>query len=370
VAIVKSTATANRRLLQPALLILLELASTSSMTGCASFRWMMASRNRDLLSGAPQLRNVNNPQMEEIVAHINRNAEGIRSWRANSVKIMANQWPLSGTLAVEKGNHVRLVVSSPVGKEFDLGSNDERFWVWSRRMDPPFVTCRHENMEAARQQLGLPFEPRWLMQALGVEPLSTANLKMEIDPSKRQARLIEEFMSTHGLPLRRAVLVDLKTGTVVEHCLYNYDGVRVALARLSGHEFFNTEGVVLPHRVLLDWPQNQMSMSMELGRIQLNPQSIPSEIWDMPDSAGYPIVQLDAGAAPHRIAVRPESAARVNPRESDGAPEDEQEESEETDDAPPERPFERPRDYSGRAWLLDEPVQPERKLDSDDDWAK
>lgn len=348
---------------QRILLLLLGLMTITTSSGCMWGR-AMGIRFRDPMAGAPRLRNINNPQMEEIVAHLNQNTQRIRSWRANGVNIMVNRFPLSGTLAVEKGSHVRLVVSSALGKEVDLGSNDERFWVWSRRMDPAFVTCRHENMETARQQLGIPFEPNWLMQALGVEPLLAAGMKMEIDPSKRQARLVEEVTTAHGRPLRRTVLVDLKLGCVVEYSLYNYDGARVALARLSGHE--TTDGVVLPHRVLLDWPQNQMAMAMDLGKIQVNPHSIPSEIWQMPNSPDYTLVHLDAGVPPIRLGVRPESASHLNSMEMEPS----NEEFDENADPPSIREFERPLDRSGRARLLDEPVESDSPYTADDDWAR
>lgn len=348
------------------LLLLLGFAAGTVLSGCASFRGMMAGRYRDPMAGAPRLQNTANPQMNEIVAHLNQNTHRIHGWRANSVRIEAHHLTLSGTLAVEKGNHVRLVVSSPLGKEVDLGSNDERFWVWSRRPDPAFVTCRHENIDCARQQLGIPFEPQWLMQALGVEPLSDAGMKMEVDPTRRQARLVEIVMSAHGRPLRRAVLVDLKNnGIVLEHSLYNYDGLPLARARLSRHSVESADGVVLPHRVVLDWPQQQMSMTMDLGKIQVNPQSMPSGIWDMPDSPGFPVVHLDSGVPPNRIAIHPDSAARLNsdeiaPNESDA----------EYDDLPPEQEFNRPLDRSGRARLLEEDDEFVPPVSADDDWAR
>ena len=328
----------------------------------------MPVRFRDPMAGAPRLRNIQNPQMEEIVSLLNQNTQRIQSWRANGVTITVNGFKLPGTLAAEKGGHVRLLVTSPLGsKEFDLGSNDERFWVCSRRMDPSFVTCRHENMEAARQQMGIPFEPKWLMQTLGVEPLSTAGMKMELDPSRPQARLVEEVTTAHGRPLRRTVLVDLKMGTVIEYSLYSYDGARVALARLSGHK--NENGVVLPHRVVLDLPQNRMSMTMDLREIQVNTQTIPSEIWEMPESPGYPVVHLDAGIPPTRIGIRPESASHLNSQELEPSQYDDDENA----NPPSVREFERALDRSGRARLLDESAESDSPFAAaveEEEWAR
>jgi hypothetical protein len=285
----------RRAFAHPVSLCVLALAVASALPGCFTSRSMFAGRQRDPMAGAPRMRNVSNPPLEEVVAHLNRNTDRIQSWRANSVKIRANGMSVSGTLAVEKGRHLRLVVNSLRGNEVDLGSNDERFWVWSREMQPAFVTCKHENMDAVRQEMGIPFEPDWLMQALGVARLPATGVTMEADPTNQQARLVEQIVSAHGQPLRRAVLVDLRRGIVIEHSLYNYNGERIAQARLSDHKLNKAAGAVLPHRVELEWPQNQLSLTMCLGGVQINPESIPARVWEVPAMQGYQIVHLDAG---------------------------------------------------------------------------
>ena len=222
---------------------------------------------------------------------------------------------------------MRLVVSSPMGNEVDLGSNDERFWVWSRHLDPAFVTCKHENMDVARKELGVPFEPEWLMEALGVAPLPASGVTMETDPSNKHVRLVQQVVTAHGLPLRKVVLVNLTKGRgiVVEHSLYDYDGKRIALAKLSGHHLDKATGAVLPHRVILDWPQTQMSMTMDLGKIQINPASIPAQIWAMPDLPGYEVVNLDEGLPPTRVAIHSKPSGDLGPIEESSTDDDDDE---------------------------------------------
>lgn len=280
------------------------------LPGCLVARGMLAIHQRDPLAGAPRLRNARNPRVEEVVAHLNQNTERIQSWRANRVRITADGWLLSGTIAVEKGRHLRLEVTSMRGKEVDLGSNDERFWVWSRDMDPGFVTCKHENLERAREMVGIPFEPDWLMQALGVESIPTTGVTMQSDPANEHVRLVEHIVSAHGQPLRRAVVVDLKKGIVVEHSLYNYNSVPIATAKLSDHRHDKDSGVVLPHRVVIELPQNKMAMTMCLSGVQVNPNSIPSTVWEMPHIRDCQVVNLDAGIPTGgiRMVTRPDNS--------------------------------------------------------------
>ena len=291
-------------------LFLIALLAGCILPGCTATRGMIARRHVDPMAGAPCLQNIRNPPLEEVVSHLNRNTDRLQSWQANRVGVKYDKWTFTGMIAVEKGRHLRLVVNSLRGNEVDLGSNDERFWVWCRDMDPSFVTCKHENMDAARQQMGIPFEPDWLMQALGVAPLPISGVTMETDPANEQARLEEKVISAHGLPLRREILIDLKRGIVLEHSLYNYDGIRIARAKLTDHRMDKTSGVVLPHKVVLDWPQNKLSLTLTLGEVHINAGSIASRLWEMPESSSSQIVHLDAGVKPKNIsiAIRPDSS--------------------------------------------------------------
>ncbi|HEY0980552.1 hypothetical protein [Schlesneria sp.] len=265
-----------------------------SLSGCVSGRGIIWKRARDPMAGAPCLKNVSNPSIEEVVAHLNQNTDRIHSWQAKKVKIRVDKYSFNGMLAVEKDRKFRLQVMSMRGKEVDLGSNSDRFWVWAREMDPGFVTCRHENMDAARHQIGIPFEPDWLLQTLGVAPLPTTGVTIETDPEYEQARLVEQIVTAHGLPLRRVVLVDLKKGIVIEHSLYSNDATRLAQAKLDDHRLDPASGAVLAHQIRLDWPQTKMTLTMDLGEVQINPSSIPVDCWDLPEFPHTQVVHLDA----------------------------------------------------------------------------
>jgi hypothetical protein len=195
------------------------------------------------------------------------------------------------------------VVHSIAGHEVDMGSNDEVFWIWAKRMEPSYVYCHHNQIEAARQTLGVPFEPQWLMQALGVAPLDTRDLKMQIDATGHQARLVQPVLTAHGRPLEKVMQVDLVHGVITEHSIFDGRGNKIAQARLEDFRLDKQSGAVLARRVKLDWPQNQMSLVMNLGNVEINPHSIPPQIWDMPaPMPGIQIVDLGRVGSERRIA--------------------------------------------------------------------
>ena len=284
-------------------IVIVALLCIITLPGCAGMKGFGNRHTIDTMASVPKPRWADDPQVEEVVDHLNRNVDKLQAWRANSVKIRAKvdniYVPLKGTLAVERGRHLRLVVDSLVGNEVDIGSNDERFWIWAKRMPPPqYVFCRHEQMDDVRQSMGIPFEPEWLMQALGVAPLSAVGMKLEIEPTARQARLVQQITSAHGKPLRKVILVDLPRGVILEHSVYDYHGQRVAVAKLEDHQHDKASGVVLPRRVKLDCPQSDLSLVMNLGPVEINPRGIPSQIWDMPKLSGYQMVDLGATIRP------------------------------------------------------------------------
>jgi hypothetical protein len=284
--------TARRAVLRSACLVLVgsaPLIGCTGLVGCASFRL----RQPNHLAAVPRPRFSEDPQLEEVVDHLNRNVDKLHSWQAHKVQIRANNMPgLSGSLVVEEGQHLRMLVNSLAGHEVDMGSNSDVFWIWAKRMEPSYVFCRHEQIDVARQQLGIPFEPQWLMQALGVAPIETEGLTMQIDPTGQRARLVQPLLTAHGQPLQKVMVVDLVHGVITEHCIQDSRGQKIAVARLDDFRRDKASGAVLPHRVKLDWPQNQMSLVMNMGEVEINPASIPSQIWDMPTMRGTQVVDL------------------------------------------------------------------------------
>ncbi len=262
------------------------------LPGCAGLGRFGLHGPRDHLA-AVRPRFSDDPQLEEVVDHLNRNIQKLHAWKAHSVKIRANNMPgLSGSLAVEEGQHLRMVVNSLGGHEVDMGSNNDVFWIWAKRMEPSYVYCRHEQIDSARQTLGVPFEPHWLMQALGVESLDKQNLKMQIDPTGQRARLVQSVVTAHGYPMEKVMQVDLVHGIITEHCIYDSRGAKIAQARLDDFRVDKATGVILPHRVTLDWPQNKMSLVMNFGHVEINP-AISSQIWEMPPPMpGVQVVNL------------------------------------------------------------------------------
>lgn len=259
------------------------LASTSS--GCAVHQWFR--RHEAAAAFVPLPANVSKT---DLVARLNENILRTTSWRSTDVSVTSPGMPVSlnGRIAVESPRNFRLIMSSLGGNEADLGSNSEEFWFWMRRAEPHHVFhARHDQADRVQRRLQIPFQPDWLMEALGVIPVNEAQVEM-FHPAAGgdTVDLVCERAAPDGRPVRRVTTVDVTRGVIVSHSLFDTDGRLLARALFAKHQH-EAEGTILPHAVTLEWPQNGMALKMAIGRIEVNPSSQPVKTWELPVIPGY-----------------------------------------------------------------------------------
>ena len=114
------------------------------------------------------------PSLEQVIEVVNRNNSQIQSFSTNRATLSGPGFPtLRASVAFQRPGRFRLRAETGLtGAELDLGSNDELFWFWMRRNQPPAVYyCRHDQFAVSQTRQMLPFEPAWLIEALGVAEL-------------------------------------------------------------------------------------------------------------------------------------------------------------------------------------------------------
>ena len=93
------------------------------------------------------------PTLEQVIEVVNRNNSQIRSFSTNRASISGSGFPsLRASVAFERPRRFRLRAETGLtGTEFDLGSNDELFWFWVRREQPPAMYyCRHDQFASSQ----------------------------------------------------------------------------------------------------------------------------------------------------------------------------------------------------------------------------
>ena len=95
---------------------------------------------------------IKDQKMVEMIKSINkRNSEIKTIYLANmpiKIKNMGFTIRASGEIVHKKERFFRLIVTHKItGREMDLGSNQDIFWFWSKRINPPYLYfSKHENL--------------------------------------------------------------------------------------------------------------------------------------------------------------------------------------------------------------------------------
>lgn len=265
--------------------VLLGVSLAFSSTGCAFQRFFTRQEAASAFVPLPA-----NVSKSEVVTRLNENILRTTGWRSTDVSVTSPGMPvaLNGRIAVESPRNLRLLMSSLGGNEADLGSNSEEFWFWMRRAEPHHVFhARHDQAHKVQRRLQIPFQPDWLMEALGVIPVNEAQVEMFHPASGGDTvDLVGERAAPDGRPVRRVTTVDVTRGVIVAHSLFDADGRLLARALFAKHQH-EADGTVLPHAITLEWPQNGMTLKMAIGRIEVNPTSQPVKTWELPVIPGY-----------------------------------------------------------------------------------
>jgi hypothetical protein len=228
-----------------------------------------------------------NAGVEEVVRRVNANIERLQAWRSSDLRISGRSLPvhLTGHIAVEHPRNFRLTAGAlGMTDEADFGSNAEWFWFWVRRGQPNYVfRARHDDMEhSAALTQAIPFQPDWLIEALGVVPIDPKQVtRMEPGETHQTVNLISELLSPSGQPVQKVIRVDSRHGVVLGHYLYDANRRLIAKADLGKHALEN--GVIMPHLISLEWPQAGLQINLELGQIEINPTTVPPRIWEVPN---------------------------------------------------------------------------------------
>ncbi len=260
----------------------------------------------------PQLSKVDPPLSwtatpEEILAKVNQNAysefspEGLKSYRCDDVRVRMQgiPAPMRASMVVEAPRNLRLRVAHPItgGEAVDIGSNEERFWMWAKESQPANVlVCSHDQIAVASQvtSLPLPFRPDWLMEVLGVTPISGS--KYEVHRAKPKSPIAElvSVQHTADQQVRRIVTVNTVYGVVLGHRVESMEGQMIAQAKLSNHWRDPGSRLILPRTIAIDWPaaDQHLALTLELNTVEFNPATASLAMWQVPHMADYPEFDL------------------------------------------------------------------------------
>jgi hypothetical protein len=280
---------------RPFLLVLVALAMSHSLSGCACFRNFTGARP----AAPPACVLAADASKEEVIGFLNENTQKITAWRTDKATISTRgkagvPMRVGATIAVESPRNFRLIAHSVIGNEVDLGSNQEQFWFWNKHNDQPGVfLARHDEELGRKKRFPIPFQPDWIIEALGVIDIDPEDVTMQPgSPGSNTVWLLADRVSPQGFKIRKVTVVDTCRGVIREHALYDARGQLIARAALSGHNRDPKSDAILPSQIAIEWPQAQLAMTVTLAGIEVNPPRIPPAVWAVPHYTGYAIKEM------------------------------------------------------------------------------
>lgn len=241
--------------------------------------------------------NSTQPTLEQITSGINRNSHLIRNFTTEnaSIQIPGVLIPLHARLTFERPKRLRIQGSatSLSSQEFDFGSNDTLFWLWMRRNPGEMWYCRHDQYPASPVRSDIPFDPDWLIEALGVVEFKP--IDQHFGPTQLSDgnwEIMSHCQTPSGQYIKRTV-IDSKIGWIVRQELYTPQNTLVALAEAADLRFDRSTGIYYVKRVSVQCQGMEGKMSIDLGSPTFNTSAaFPSSMFVMPTFEGYRAVDL------------------------------------------------------------------------------
>jgi hypothetical protein len=231
-------------------------------------------------SGAPVAPTPQNamavPTSAQLVNYLNDNARRLQSLEVSDLAIDASQRlqsiGLAGMMACHKPKDFRMVARVGGQTQVDLGSNQNEFWYWVAKAEPPYlVHCSHQDFESGRARTPFPFQPEWIMEALGMGEYDP-NRNYQVVTTPNTFELVESTTSPQGQPVRK--ITEFSRGQshvqVTRHRLTDAQGKDICAATIRRVDQDPRSGAIFPRKIILSWPAEHIKLEMTLETVKVN----------------------------------------------------------------------------------------------------
>ena len=238
------------------------------------------------------------PTMAQLIEVVNVNRQQIHSLHSTQATLSGNGFPrLRASLAVAGTQQMRLTAGTGLtGGEIDLGSNQELFWYWVRRSDPPAIYyARHNEFAGTTTAAMMPVKPEWMVEAIGLPWLDpTGRHEGPYRTASGHWQIATSVNGPQGA-LRKIITIHGTAGWVLQQELYDPQGKLLAKAIASKHVRDAATGLTLPRTIDIQWPPAEMTFRLELDELTVNPAGLSPELFQKPQYNGF--ANIDMGRA-------------------------------------------------------------------------
>lgn len=218
----------------------------------------------------------NDSKESDLIKALNQKRETVRNIKIDDIKIIwkQNALPirLTGNLIYEKPKKLSFQVFHRItGKEIDIGSNEEYFWFYCKRMKPEnFYYGKHSDDIYLRSAL----HPDWIIESLDLKPWNIDAIK--ICSINNYFALKEKRTISNGCQIEIVSLLDKDKKRMLGK--YLYDEAQNLLISTEYTDFNQEE---YPTKIHIHWHEENIQMTWILTKITKNLQ-LDSQNWKLP----------------------------------------------------------------------------------------
>ena len=267
---------------------------STGLTGCrAAFRPWVRSEPVPIVFQQP-------PSLPELIQVVNANTDAVRQLQTPSAYLRLNgMTSLQADIAVDRPRRFRLrgALSSLTGKEVDIGSNNDVFWMWVKRQRPrAMYFARHNEFDRSSIAQSIPVRPNWLVEAMGLVQLDP-NGRHEGPTAAGPNRIkVRSWIPGPQGQLVRDMIIHEKAGWILEQHVYDSAGNLIASVKAKDHRSYKEHGATLPHKLDIQLTMAQfgnVAFQLQIDRYTINYLMGEEEfLWKMPEYKGFPLVDL------------------------------------------------------------------------------
>jgi hypothetical protein len=242
------------------------------------------------------------PTAAMLVDYLNRNSRQIQTLEVRDLAMDCKQKlqpvGLQGQMVCQKPRSFRLGAKVLGNQAVDMGSNDQEFWYWISKAEPPYLYhCSYADF-ARGVRMPFPFQPEWIMEALGMGEYGPAeDYQVVVHPET--VDLVHWTKSPQGQQVKKITVFDRKEAATVrvrDYVLQDAQGREIYAAHVT--EVQQVGAIIVPKRVRLVWPAEQIELKLKLDEVQVNRQLNQDQtvrLFTRPHLANIPSYDLARG---------------------------------------------------------------------------
>ncbi len=234
----------------------------------------------------------------QAVSHVNQNSERID----DTVRAIGyvngyftderggrRSFDLDAVLLYHPQGHVRLELESLVGTEVLVGCNSKHFWWFNQRQDNTLYVRPLSYLDDLGSRVML-VRPDQMVEALGLTPIEGFGMTPErvrdgtfgakerpiavqrVDGAYQQVLFIQR--DEFGVPLlTKEYWLDRRDPRLVSRVIFrDRDGVVIMDATLANYEPLETDGPLIAHEIMADWPESGSRLTFHIKQWKAFPR--------------------------------------------------------------------------------------------------